>query len=169
VNAFRPRFTTLIPLIWGAICVVSFFHPGGGYTLWCLGSLPGLWVILLRGTGGDIHGFLLPVTVAGTFTMALLGLISNALRARQKPFLIAWLGMAGILFLAVLTFSDRFLQRASTPAEGLLSLGLAAVNTGLWIAVLTFMTGSFAAGLTPLCKLRASRAMEAEKSDQSPL
>ena len=163
MKSFRPFFTAVLPLIWGATCVVSFSHPGGNYTLWGMGSLPGLWVIILRGNGGDIHGFLLPVAAAGVLTMMVLGLALDALQALRKLFLMLWLSLAGGLIAAALVFGDRLLQRASTPTEGMISLGLAALNLGLWFTTVMVLIASFAVWVIVRWRFRERRESGAEE------
>lgn len=142
----KPRaffYIWLVSLIWTVVTWISFYHPGDEYGIWAMGSLPGLWAVLVRGNQGDIHGLLMPVLGAGFLTMLIFGFVMDLLRTPRRWFLGAWLLVAVGLFVGVLVLGDRPLQRAHTPLEGVLSIGLGAINVGLSVMVLITLMGHF--------------------------
>ena len=142
IKPLKLFYTWLLTLVWAVVCFASFFHPGDEYGLWAVGSMPGLWGVLLHGNQGDIHGLLLPMVGAGAVTVLPFALLMDLLRISRKWFFASWALVAVTLFVGVMVFADRPLQRSHTVADGLISYSLAAINVALWFTIVIGLLGA---------------------------
>jgi len=95
-------FTIGLPIVWGTICVFNFRSPGDEHGGWGVGSLAGLWFLLLfprLHIGNSPLGALPAVLFGGMLTMSLLGLAMDKLRCPKLLWLILWLATAALLTL----------------------------------------------------------------------
>ncbi|MBC8328685.1 MAG: hypothetical protein ISR76_05820 [Planctomycetes bacterium] len=80
----RRNFATVLPLLWGACCVLGFRFPGDEYGLWAFGSVAGAWVFLLAGDISTTLYALPLLALAGMLTMWGAGRALDRLRVPWK-------------------------------------------------------------------------------------
>lgn len=146
----RPQrlFVWLVPACWIAGCLVGFRHPGDEYALFALGSLAGLWVMLVVGDTGSTATVLAPMLLAGVATMALFGVLLDRLRASWRVWLVALLAVAGAA-LWLLLHGHADLDAARQKHGSLLAFGICALQLGGYGATLLTLCLAAVRGAAP--------------------
>lgn len=134
----RPLFTSALPPLWLAICLLSFRHPGDEYGLFGFGSLAGLWIFWIVGDSGSPQQLLIYVAVTGTLTMLALGWLLDRLRAPLLVWLVIWLAAAFLLTGWVLWQFPTW-ERAISKNGSLAAYVLFGTNLGLTLATVVMV------------------------------
>lgn len=131
----RLLFTWLLPLIWTPVAALNFQYPGDEYGGFGLGSLPGLWIILVTGPISDANRLLPPVLLTGAATMSVAGLLLDRLRVS----IVAW-GALTVVFGSTICWywlqSFPSWERAIGKNGSALAYFLPSLNAGLTAATI---------------------------------
>lgn len=139
---WRPRwlFVWFLPALWTSVAWLNFSHPGDEYGGFAVGSLAGLWIVILFDMGGEPARMLPPILVTGAATIAIAGFLLDKLRV---PFLV-WLVIAGNVAAALYLWSmSSFpsLERALSKNGSYAAYALPAINLGLYAATIVTAFG----------------------------
>jgi hypothetical protein len=142
-------FAAVLPAMWGVTCFVEFFFPGDEYFYWAAASLPGLWIILLKGNAGDIHSVLLPVVLGGAAVMSAVGFAMDRLRLSKAIW--PWLYVSIAIGLLVATIASYpSWHKAMSKNGSLAAYALFASNAGVYLAAIVSL------GVAGVLKIRST-------------
>jgi hypothetical protein len=146
----RLLFTWLLPLIWTSVAAVNFRYPGDEYGGFGLGSLPGLWILLVTGPISDINRLLAPVLLTGAATMSVAGLLLDRLRVSMAAWSALTVVFGGLIcWYWLQTFPSW--ERAMGKNGSLLAYLLPSFNAGLAASTVVL------AATMPIYRIAASR------------
>jgi len=80
------RMRVVLPTVWGLGCALGYSNPGDEYGLYALGSIIGVWTIVLVDKIA-----LLPTLVAGCAIIFGFAVLLERLRASRRLWVIVWL------------------------------------------------------------------------------
>ena len=90
-------YVWMLPLVWTLVSFAAAHYPGDEYGLWGVGSLAGVWIIVILGNVSSVWEFLPFVLAAGAASMAVVGLLLDLLRTPRRWWLILW-GVTAVAF-----------------------------------------------------------------------
>jgi hypothetical protein len=151
---WRPRwlYAWFLPLFWTTVAWNNFYYSGDEYSGFFFGgALPGLWIIAIVGSMGNVQHTAILVGAAGAGTVAIAGWILDKLRAPFVPWALLFLVTATGLFAWSMS---RFptIERALAKHGSYEAYVLPALNVGLIFATLVMVTGSGLHRLAGLCR-----------------
>ncbi|MGH7139730.1 MAG: hypothetical protein ACREHD_28655, partial [Pirellulales bacterium] len=135
---WRPRwlYSWFLPLFWTTVAWNNFYYPGDEYGGFFLGgALPGLWIIAIVGSMGNVQHTAVLVVAAGAVTVAVAGWLLDKLRAPFVPWALLSLVSAAGLFAWSLSHFPT-IERALAKNGSYEAYVLPALNVGLTFATL---------------------------------
>jgi hypothetical protein len=131
----RHFFIILIPLLWLAAALVSFFHPGDEYGLFALTTITGVWICMLTRNAGSVHDVLIYILATGCVVMVGLGFLMDLARIRRRTWGVLFIATVSLaLVVGILSYPSY--ERAIAKNGSLTAYIAWASNMGLYLSLL---------------------------------
>lgn len=133
-------FVFILPILWGSVSVVSYFHPGDEYGLYAISNIIGVWPLMILqvfSLSFDIHNLWIPTIVAitGSLIMASIGFGLDKLNVNQWLWGILWIMFSTLLFIYVLNVHPT-IQKTLAKYGSWTAIIAYALNVGLYVSVI---------------------------------
>ena len=130
----RSFYIWMLPAIWAAAAVVSFFHPGDEYGLFVTGTIAGSWICAFMQQIGHPRDVLWIIMVVGIAILGLLGFGMDKLRVSKRAWGLLFVSsFATILAFSLLQFPS--LERAIGKNGSITAYAAWATNMGLYLSI----------------------------------
>jgi len=124
----------LLPLLWGIFTAISFFCSGDEHALFAYGSLAGTWICFLY-EFNTLEQALIPVMATGAVILALIGLLLDWLRVKNRLWLFVFVLIAVLLFIVQFGMYGS-IERIRGKHGYILGLVIVACNWGIYGAIM---------------------------------
>lgn len=134
MKTFSPFFIWVLPVVWVLNSSIALLSPGSDYSIWGIASLAGAWVAHFLSHDAELRRLSIPIWIAGSALLLLLGALLDRLHASRRFWGISFAG-AGILFsAATMTFLRPLLESyGKAPVVSCIPAGIA---LGFYFALL---------------------------------
>jgi glucan phosphoethanolaminetransferase (alkaline phosphatase superfamily) len=136
----RIFFGIVLPVIWVAAALTSYFHPGDEYGIFLVSSVAGSWVCFLIPDVGRLRDVLWLILLIGAAVLGFLGFLMDRLRLSRRM----WGVMFGLCFLVIFVLGlMQFpsLDRAIRKNGSITAYVAGAWNIGLYFSVILSFVG----------------------------
>lgn len=127
----------LVPTLWSACALGSWYHPGDEYGLFIASTLAAIWIVFILEPGHLSNVYLLLIA-AGAMMMSLLGFILDRLRVPRRPWVLIYI-LTSVGWFGWMLWQFPTIDEAVAKNGSVLAYAFCGANLGLCVSVLLFL------------------------------